>query len=194
MGSNASLFQSTSSLIQAGGNLAIGIGNAGAYRSKGTLEKQIAEQNNRFAEEQAEDAIERGQRGASKAIKESRKTIGAQRAALAAQGIEVNANSALEVQYDTKRLGELDAITIKNNAWQEAWGYKMQGLNARMQGIINQSTANYQANNTLLAGGMNALASGVQAGYYYYNGSKNTPTISPTGGSSASGKTPGREK
>lgn len=133
-----------------------------------------ADQNRQFSELMAEDAIRRGDRAALQHRKKVRQLIGSQRAALAAQGIDVNAGSAMDVQLDTASLGAQDAETIKNNAWREAWGLRSQasgyGAQAAMAGISGglAGFAGAQAqSSTFLTGGLNALNSGIQ-GYQAY--------------------------
>lgn len=135
-----------------------------AISSQADYRTRIAALNSRNSELRAKDAIERGEEAAGRHKTQVRKLIGAQRAALAAQGIDVNSGSAMEVQNDTAKLGELDAMTIRNNAWREAMGYRMQGNNYIAEGEFAGLSAENQSTNTLLTGGIQALS--------YYNQSK----------------------
>jgi hypothetical protein len=172
MGEGNSNWMGAASLAQAGSSLASNISQSGAVRSQGLFQKQQSDMNARISEMRATDAIERGNAAASAKIKQGKQVIGAQRAALAAQGIDIGVGSALEIQYDTKRIAEMDAITIKNNAWQEAWGYKVQALNDTASGNFQNSAANFASNNMLLTGGLNALKYGSEAAYYFNSGGK----------------------
>ncbi|MCO7513713.1 hypothetical protein NJF44_01335 [Pseudomonas guariconensis] len=89
-------------------------------------------QNAAFADAAASDAIKRGEFEADQSRIDTRAMIGAQRAGFAANGIDVNSGSAADVQDDTAALGEQDALTIKNNAAREAWGYRTQAQQNRM--------------------------------------------------------------
>lgn len=135
-----------------------------------------ADQNRQFAELMSEDAIRRGDRAALEHRKKIRQLIGSQRAALAAQGIDVNSGSAMDTQMDTATLGAYDVETIKNNAWREAWGLKTQAsqyaTQAAMAGISGglAGFAGQQAQQaTYLTGGLSALNSGLK-GYALYKG------------------------
>jgi hypothetical protein len=109
---------------------------AGAVLSQGRYHQRLAEWNANLAERQAADAVARGAKAEQRHRQGVKGLVGAQRAALAAQGIEINDGSALDVQADTVQLGELDALTLRNNAAREAWGYKAQASDERQRGIM----------------------------------------------------------
>lgn len=158
--------------IMAASSLIGGVQSAAAAREQGKFEEMQAETNARIAELQAEDAIRRGDRASAEHEKKTKALIGKQRASLAAQGIALDDGSALDIQADTAAIGAQDALTIKNNAWREAFGYRQQAQQDRFQGQIARSTAEFQANQTLLTGGLDALGHGLQ-GYNAKFGGKN---------------------
>jgi len=135
-----------------------------ALKSMAKAQKQAFEINKSFAELQAKDAIWRGNREATIHAKKVKKLIGSQRANLAAQGIEVNADSALDIQIESAEFGAIDVETIRNNAYREAWGYKVQALDLGMKGSMAMLSGESQARNTLLTGGLNTLNLGLD--YY----------------------------
>ncbi len=108
--------------------------------------------NARVADAQADDAIARGKRDEDRHRRDVGRFIGSQRAALAAAGVDVDVGSALDLQLDTAEQGELDALTIRNNAAREAWGYKVQAYNARAGGEIARDTGRNEAIGTILGG------------------------------------------
>lgn len=136
----------------------IGARNAGAAaRASGDYSSAVFGVNADIADAQAEDAIARGAEAEQRSRADTRGTIGAQRVAFAAQGIDIASGSAADVQGDTAYLGELDALTIRNNAKREAWGYTVEAMNYRAQGRLarlggrnSQRAANMQATSTLL--------------------------------------------
>lgn len=166
-----------------------------ALKMQGEYQKQIYEQNTRFAEAQSTDAIRRGDKDAVErlrrgnrdvsTIKKNRaQTIGAQRASLAAQGLDIESGSAADIQAETAALGaedmisadeaaKLDALTIKNNAWREAWGFKVQAFDYSTRGQLALSTSQNQARNTLVTGGLQTLNYGLQS-YDTYSKNKST--------------------
>lgn len=79
--------------------------------------------------------------------------IGAQRVSLAAQGIDVNEGTALDIQAGTREMGELDILKILNNASREAWGYAVGVTNAENQANLAEFTGRVNAVSNLTAAG-----------------------------------------
>ena len=111
----------------------------------GELEGALYDQNAEFAERQADDAIARGHETEGRYRAGVRQVIGTQRAGYAAQGVDVGDGSAAEVQADTAYIGELDALTIRNNAKREAYGFKVDAWNSRNQGELARMSGRNQA-------------------------------------------------
>lgn len=132
-----------------------------AQRQQGKHQQQVLEQNSRLAQLQAEDSIRRGDKEAAQVRKQASKIEGAQRAALAAQGLDVDMGSALDIQMETAELGALDALTVKNNAWREAWGYKTQAIDLSTQGRMANIGSKAARQQTLLTGGLQAAQIGM---------------------------------
>ena len=135
-------------------------------------------QNQKIALAQGALAESIGDKNASIAAKQGQAQVGDQRLAAAASGIDVNSGSAAGLQADTEYQSQLNQMTIKNNAWREAWGYQMQAAGAGTQAQMAMLAGNNQANSTLLTGGMNALNFGFKGLNAYnndYGGTKTTP-------------------
>jgi hypothetical protein len=135
------------------------IAGADAAMRQGDYQKQIYDENARISQIQSDDALRRSEEMAGRVRANARKVQGSQRAAYAAQGIDVNSGSAIDVQDETMTMGEQDAMTVSNNAWREAWGYRVEAHNATMKGELAKAAAKNEANNTLLTGGLKALGS-----------------------------------
>lgn len=146
---------------------------AAAIKMQGNYQKDQQQFNAQIADLQAKDATARGNKAAEAKRKETKRMIGAQRAALAAQGIEVNEDTALLIQEDTAGLGAEDVQEIKNNAWREAWGYQVESLDYSNQAAFTSLSSRFNARQTLLTGGLQA-ANDVMSGAYSYakDGSK----------------------
>jgi hypothetical protein len=164
MGETASYLMAGAYTGQAIGSILQAKAQSAGIEAQGEYHKSVSEMNSRLATLSAEDALRRGKKAAYLHKREIKRTIGSQRAALAAQGIEIDDGSALEVQMDTATQGELDAITIKNNAFREAWGYKMEAVAATARGEFAAAGARFDSRMTMLTGGMNALNYGIKAG------------------------------
>lgn len=188
---NSNLYFAGSSLTSAAGSIAGSYAQSKALEAQGAYEKQQYDFNSKIAALQAEDRKKAGDIAAAKAIKMGRRTIGAQKAAIAAGNVSVDTGSAVDLYVETKKLSEMDAIVIRNNAMQEAWGFKAQASQYAYSGRFAQASSNFAATNTLLAGGMNALAyTGRAAGYVgsHYASKGEAPKINTSGGSPVYGE------
>lgn len=123
----------------------------GSYQS-GKYAKQVGEYNAAVANLQADDAMVRGETAVKRQRALTRQITGAQRAAFAAQGQDPNDadSSAMDIQQDAAYLGELDVVTIRNNAAREAWGYRVQAQDARVRGQIGYAEGVTKATGTIL--------------------------------------------
>jgi len=108
-------------------------------------------------EGQSKDAIARGKEQEYVFRKQIKGVIGSERVNFAAQGVEVSDGSALEVQEDTARQGELDAIQIRVNAAREAWGYSVSAQGEREQAASTRKLGTLQAANVRQVGKAAAL-------------------------------------
>lgn len=102
---------------------------------------QVNENNAIIADRNAADARKRG----AEAEQEHRRRVsalqGKQTAVMAASGVDLGSGSPLNILADTAQMGELDAVTIRNNAEREALGYESQGMNFRAEAQLSRSAA-----------------------------------------------------
>lgn len=172
--SDSNAMMATSYGISGVSSLAGAYSQSQAMKAQGDYQRQMANLNARMADMQAEDALKRGSREATEHKKKVKQLVGSQRAAMASQGIALDSGSALDIQEETISMGAEDALTIKNNAWREAWGYRSQGEASRYEGEVAKAASRNQARNTLITGGLQATAAGLQAGYWAGKGGKET--------------------
>ena len=130
---------------------------ANANRKEGEYEAEALRTNALYAKAQSEDAISRGESDSMKAAVKARMMVGSQRAAMAAQGIDISSGSALDVQVDTARLSELDVMTIRNNASREAWGYQVQSTDYLNRAGLASRAGRNKSRTTLITGGLQTL-------------------------------------
>lgn len=119
---------------------------------QGAYQAQQSAQNQVLAEMYGKDVLRRGNIEAVNVKKYGNKVYGAQRAAIAAQGIDVNRDDAIAVQSETLEMAARDSARVKANAFREAWGYKVQAMQLGFQGQFQSMSSNAQANSTLLSG------------------------------------------
>lgn len=134
-----------------------------ALQSQAEFQKQQFDQNSLLAELQADDAIRRGDKAAAAQIRKGDQVVGAQRAAFAANGVDVNYGSARDIQEQTMDISQADADRTKHNAQLEAWGYKMAAVQASGAGRFAEAAGMGAARNTMLSGMATAGAYGLKA-------------------------------
>jgi hypothetical protein len=118
--------------------------------------RRTANMNAALADQQSKDALARGQDAEFKARLRTAQLKGTQTATLAAHGVALDQGSALDILTSTDVMGEQDALTIRDNAAKESWGYKAQAANYKSQA----SAANpWAAGGASLLGGAATVAS-----------------------------------
>lgn len=170
MGATSANLLALSSGVQSVSAVGQGYAQSQALKARGDYESRMMELNARRAELSAADAIRRGEKDATEVKKQAKKLVGSQRAAMAAQGIVLDDGSALDIQEDTAAMGAEDAMTVRNNAWREAWGFRTQASDYRGQAKFARMAARNEARTTLLTGGMRALGYGAEAVGHYQKG------------------------
>lgn len=174
MGVDAGTLGLISSGISAGAGVANAYTQSRAYTAQGDFARRMGNLNASMTDLQAQDAVLRGEEEAKRLGIRTRQLIGAQRASAAAQGVSVNSGSPLQLQTDAAALSALDQATIRNNAWKEAMGLRMEGAADRFRGNMAYRMGRFQASNSLMSGGMNALG---QVGTGLYNYYRYTPPM-----------------
>ena len=160
-----------------GGQAILGAGSAyssvRAQKMESDYKRSQLDLNRQMADISAKDAIDRGEREALALRGRTKRLIGSQRAALAAQGINIESGSAAEVQADTAALGAVDELTIRNNAYREAFGYKAQAISYGGQGAFTGIASNFAQRSTILTAGaqFGSEALGTYSRYKYPRGS-----------------------
>lgn len=158
---------------------------AGAYsqsesiKAKGDYQRQMADSKAKVLEFQAKDAQDRGNQSYLEQIKKTNQIEASQKAAQAGSGADIGSGSLAMERSTTRLMGETDAVTIKNNAWREAYGYQVAAINTRSEGQFAALAARSEANDTLLTGGLKAAGYGLQAADKWSK--KDTPDSSPGG-------------
>lgn len=145
--------------------------------------KKEGEYNAKLSDEQAQDAILRGEEAAQYEGSQGRQLTGAQRTSLAAQGIDIGSGSAADVIANDQRLSQLAEMQIRQNAAREAHGLAVQAEGYRSAGKNAAQAYRNQSYGTLLAGATDLLSI-----YQAYGKNTTTPrkTSSTTGSPGAS--------
>ncbi|MER1940651.1 hypothetical protein ABS755_08075 [Castellaniella sp. FW104-16D08] len=91
---------------------------------------QVSRNNAMVAEWQARSALQAGAKAEQTQRLKAASLTGAQRARLAANGVDLGQGNALNILMDTDYMNERDVQTIKDNAALKAWGYRVDGRNS----------------------------------------------------------------
>lgn len=146
---------STAIAMMVGGSVMQASANKASVKSQEALANYNAE----LGRLKATDAIARGEIAVDKQHIVGRTTIGSQRAAFAASGVDITDpdSTAVNVFKDTAAMSELDAVTIRSNAAREAWGYRMQAQNDEALGKVAKAEADNKAIGSYMSMGANVL-------------------------------------
>lgn len=144
--------------VSAASSLVTGYAQSRAIRSKGAYDASIANTNAAMADLAGEQTIAAGDIAAGRKDLETQQKVGEQRAAQGASGVDVGSGSAAITRGATELVGNVDAMTIRNNASRRAFGYQVQGDQDRFQGKFAQLTAKSESDQTLLSGGLEAIS------------------------------------
>lgn len=141
--------------------IATGLTAAGAVYSAysqyqaGRYSQRVAEVNAEMARRAAADATIRGNNEEAALRERNYRLMGAQQAAYASSGVDLGSGTPLDVVSSSAGLGELEALTVRNNAAREAYGYTTQATQYEAEGAL----ARYRGN----AGAVGSLLSGIGA-------------------------------
>lgn len=125
-----------------------------------------------LADRAAADSIARGREAQSRSRASTRQLVGAQRATLAAQGVDVGVGSAADIGLDTAELGEMDTLTLAINAQREAYGFKVEAVNYRSQAALVRASGRNTAASLRNESISTLLTTGTQLGDLYYRSKK----------------------
>jgi len=156
---------------QTGGALTSGIGSyfsAATQKSNLNAQAAIAEVNARMAERSAQTAHMRGHQQVAAHTLKTGQLQGRQRAAQAANGVDLGAGSAAEVRASTKILSDIDKHQIEANAIYEAWGIRAQKVNYENQALMARAQAKSIKPGMALAGSLLGSAGSVMGSWMNY--------------------------
>lgn len=151
----------------------------------------IADTNARIAEMGAESALMQGNYEIGALTMKAGQLKSSQRAALAANGVDLGVGNAAETLASTEIMKEIDKNTATANAIRSAWGYRMQGTNFKNEALAARNTAGaispWMAAGSSLLGG----ASNVASNWYMMNkmGAFDKDSFWAMGGNSGAGST-----
>lgn len=139
---------------------------AQAQKDSYRYQARVAENNATMGEWQAQDALRRGEQAEIDQRRKTAQIKGVQTASMAARGLDISTGSALNILSDTDYLGEIDALTIRDNAKREAWGYRTGAQNDTNNASMLRASAD--SISPLGAGATSLLTSAPQVAQFWY--------------------------
>lgn len=95
--------------------------------------------------------------------------IGQQKAGFAANGIDVGSGTAVDLMSDTKAAGELDQLSITNNAARTAQGFQNQGISYQNQAAADEASSAATLQAGALKGASSLITGAGQVSQQWYN-------------------------
>lgn len=163
-------------IAQGVGNTIAAIGSFGVTKHQNAIaqsQANIARLNAQLAMNQYENTLRAGEKQIQQVTMAAGRTRSSQRAALAANGVAIGEGSAAELQASTDIVKEIDVNQIKSNAFQQAWGYRMQAANYEGQATMAEASKQNKwltAGATLMGASRQSVANYMQSAMSFYNG------------------------
>lgn len=133
-------------------------GGVSSYEA-GKYQAKVLNMQAKYADAMRANALAAGSQKESRLKMEIARTIGAQRAAEAANGVDVGVGSAVDIADSTRLEGAADVAVAHYQALQEAYGYSQDAWNARANASAAKSAGRnaligsiFEAGGTLLSG------------------------------------------
>lgn len=153
-----------------------------AAQAAANYNSQVAANNAKIAQQNATLAAQAGEQQVGEQTQKTRATVGAIKAAQAANNLDVNSGSAVDVRSSAAELGELSALNIRSNAARVSYGYSTQESSFKSQSELDK----LEGQQSSIAGEVGAAGSvlggfgdaGLNFSKFLQNSSK---TISPLG-------------
>lgn len=123
--------------MSAAGSIAAAQAQADAAR----YQAQINEMNAKIARKRARDALERGKLEEQQKRQDVQAVLGRQRAAMAANGVDINFGSPLDTLADAAMMGEMDSLIVRTNFHRQAYNHDVEAENFRAQANLNRMEA-----------------------------------------------------
>lgn len=154
------------------------IQTANAQSAASSAAAQQAQNNATLAQNAANDATARGVVAQQQKANQTNQLLGQQRAGLAANGVDPNSGTAVNLQSDTAGNGELDQLTIGANAAREAAGYQAQGMNYTTQASVDEASSQNDLSAGALKAGSSIIggAGSVASSWYSYQFGTRSPS------------------
>lgn len=148
-----------SAVVGSAGQVMAGIGQGQQAR----YQASIADKNAQIANGQAQDSILNTNLEAQRLRRDQAQTAGQQQAGMAANGIDLNFGSAVDLQKDTAARGAEDAAQLYKAGNERTKGFEINAFNYRSQAAADRAKASGAVMTGIFGGVSSALGAASQA-------------------------------
>ena len=133
--------------------------NASAVKSQNEFNKNQTEFNNKVLDIKKQDIFEQSEREITDYTNQVNGMLGKQKTSMAAQGIEVDGETAHDIEDQTKGFARDDIESIKSNAWKKSWGIDVEQDTASQQNKFDSMAATNSAKASIATAGLGFASS-----------------------------------
>ena len=148
----------SAAVVGSAGQVMAGIGQGQQDR----YQASIADKNAQIANGQAQDSILNTNLEAQRLRRDQAQTAGQQQAAMAANGVDLNFGSAVDIQKDTAARGAEDAAQLYKGDNSRTQGFEINAFNYRSQAAADRAKAKGAVMNGIFGGVSTALGAASQ--------------------------------
>lgn len=138
------------------------LNQASALRTRGEIEKIQGDINQRLIDFQLSDLRNIEAEQERNISRSSRQRLASQRAAAAAQGVDIGSSSFQNVQSQERLMTAIEISNLRNQARRSSFGLKSESLQTSFNAEQRQKAYNEQAAQSLIAGGISAARGATQ--------------------------------
>ena len=168
----------TAALAGAGLSAVGQISQSRAASQAAAYNAQVATQNAQIATTNANLTGAQGEAAVGVAGAKTRAAAAGELANQGASGLDVNKGSAVDVRASTAEVGELNALTIRSQAAQTAYGYQTQAAGYTGTAALDKFESQADEEGGELKGASTLLGTAANPNYNYMGFLNNNPTIS----------------
>lgn len=146
--------------VAAGGQIMKGVGESQQYR----YQANIDDQNAQLAAQQANDSNQNTNLEAQRRYRDASKVQGEQTAAMAANGLDLNFGSPVNVQQDSKMIANEDIAQIYKGGFERTRGFDINSWNYQSQAAAGRAKAKGAVMQGIFGAASTALGGASQVG------------------------------
>lgn len=157
---------------QIGGMFSSALGSyfsADMQKSNLKFQADMSEISARMSERSAQSALQQGQRQAGAISLRAGQLKSGQRAAMSANGVDLGAGNAAEIQASTDVMKEIDMNTAEANGIRAAWGYRAQAVNAQNDALMKRASSGSISTFGAVGSSLLGSATAVAGNWYLMN-------------------------